>query len=97
MSTYLILFRFTQQGIESVKDSPARIESAKNAFKWFGAEVKSFYALMGRYDTMFMVEAPDDEAVAKAALAIASLGHVRTEIMRAFNEEEFGQIVASLG
>jgi uncharacterized protein with GYD domain len=96
MNTYLMLFRFTQQGIGNVKQSPARVEAAKKAFRDMGAEVKAFYALMGEYDTVFIVEAPDDETVSRAALSLGSLANVRTETFRAFTEDEFRKIVAGL-
>ncbi len=51
---------------------------------------------MGQYDTLFILEAPDDEAMAKAALAISSLGNVRTKTHRAFTEAEYRKLCASL-
>ena len=96
MATYLMLFRFTPQGMVHIQESPARVAAAKRAFQVLGAEVKAFYSLMGRYDTMFLVEAPDDATVAKAALALGALGNVHSETLRAFSEEEYRQIVAAL-
>ena len=96
MTTYIILFQLTQQGIENIKESPARVEAAKKAFRALGVEVKAFYSVMGRYDTIFILEAPDDDTVAKAALAIGSIGNVRTETLRAFTEDEYKKIIADL-
>lgn len=96
MATYIMLFSFTQKGIEYIKESPARVKAAKNLFRDLGAEVKAFYMVLGQYDTVFIVEAPDDETVAKAALAIGSLGNVRTETLRAFTEDEYQKIIAAL-
>jgi len=61
-----------------------------------GVTVKSFYLLLGRFDTVFIVEAPDDAAVAKAALALSAQGNVRTETLRAFSEDEFRGLVMDL-
>jgi uncharacterized protein with GYD domain len=96
MATYLVLFRYTQKGLESIKESPFRVEKAKGVFKELGANVKEFYALLGAYDTVFIADAPNDETIAKAAMAVASLGNVQTEILRAFNEDEFRKIIAGL-
>lgn len=49
MPTYITLINFTQKGIESVKESTARLDAAKDLFKSMGAELKSFYLTMGRY------------------------------------------------
>jgi uncharacterized protein with GYD domain len=96
MATYLMLFRYTPQGMIHIQESPARVEAAKRTFQALGAEVKAFYSLMGRYDTMFLVEAPDDATIARAALALGALGNVQTETLRAFTEEEYRQIVGDL-
>ncbi len=96
MATYIMLFRFTEQGVKKIKESPGRVEAAKKAFRAMGGEVKQFYMVLGSYDTVFIVEAPDDETAAKLALAISSLGNVRTETLRAFSEEEYRKIIASL-
>jgi uncharacterized protein with GYD domain len=96
MPTYIVLSRWTQQGIEKIKDAPARLDAAKKAFRAMGAEIKGFYLVMGQYDFIVVAEAPDDETVAKLALATGSLGNVRTETLRAFTEDEYRKIVAAL-
>ena len=96
MATYIILLRFTQQGIKKIKESPDRVDAAKQTFRAMGAEVKEFYSVMGKYDTVLVVEAPDDETIAKLTLAIGSLGNVRTETLRAFTEDEYRKIIADL-
>lgn len=92
----MVLFRWTAEGVENIKDSPARVERAREAFQAVGGGVREFYLAMGRYDTVFIAEAPDDAAAARAVLAIAQTGAVTTETLRLFTEEEFRGIVASL-
>lgn len=97
MASYLVLFGFTAQGIQQIKDSPKRVEAARQVVRSMGGEVRSFYAIVGSaHDTMFVVEAPNDEAVAKMVLAIGAQGFVRTETHRLFTEDEFKKVVASL-
>jgi uncharacterized protein with GYD domain len=96
MATYISLIRFTQQGIATIKDGPARLDSGKETLKALGSELKAFYLTMGRYDIVAISEAPDDEAAAKVALAIGSVGNVTTETLRAFTEDEYRAIVAAL-
>jgi uncharacterized protein with GYD domain len=96
MATYVILFRYTSKGIENVKKSPERVEAVKKSFKAAGAEVKQFYLLMGRYDTVIVAEAPDDETIARLTLSLGAEGNVRTETLRAFTEAEFHKLVAAL-
>jgi len=96
MPTYVTLFRWTGKGIENVKDSPARLDKVKAAAKAAGGQVKAFYMTMGRYDGLLLSEAPNDEAYAKMILGIGSSGHVSTETMKAFTEEEYRKVIASL-
>ena len=96
MPTYITLVTYTQKGIENVKESPQRLEAAKQAFQGMGAELKEFYLVMGRFDIILVTEAPNDETVAKIALTLGSLGNVRTESFRAFKEDEYREIVSAL-
>jgi len=96
MATFISLIRLTQQGMENIKQSPARLDAAKKAFKAMGAEIKQNYLVMGQYDMVLIGEAPDDETAAKLSLAIGSKGAIHTETMRAFTEEEYRKIIEAL-
>jgi len=97
MATYMILFSFTQKGIKEIKDSPARVTAAKEIVRNMGGEVRAFYAILGsQYDTMFILDAPNDEKLGGMVFAIARLGYVRTQTHRLLNEDEYGKIVSSL-
>jgi uncharacterized protein with GYD domain len=96
MATYISLIRYTQQGIETMKDSPGRLDMAKQVFKSMGASIKEFYLVTGEYDAVVICEAPDDETMAKLALTIGATGAIRTESFRAFTEEEYRKIIAAL-
>lgn len=97
MASYLVLFGFTPQGIQHIKESPRRVEAAKQIVRSMGGEVRAFYGILGSaHDTMFIVEAPDDESVARMVLAIAAQGSVRTETHRLFTEDEYKKVIGSL-
>ena len=96
MPTYISLLRFTQQGIEKIKESPARLDRARQAFQAMGAEIKAFYLVMGQYDAVVISEAPNDEVVGKLVLMIGAQGNIRTETLRAFTEEEYRKMIAAL-
>lgn len=97
MATYLMTFSFTQQGVQNIKDIPDRVEAAKKLVKSLGGEVKVFYGLLGaEYDTMFILEAPDEQSAGRMALAISSLGNVRSSTHRAFSEEELMKLISGL-
>jgi uncharacterized protein with GYD domain len=96
MSSYIMVFSLTTEGTAKVEESPARVEAAKGVCRELGGEVKQFFGLLGRYDTMFVLEAPNDETAAKIAAAISKQGNVRSETWRAFTETEYGQILSGL-
>jgi uncharacterized protein with GYD domain len=92
----MTFIRYTQQGIESIKDSPVRLDTAKDLYKSLGAEIKSFYLTMGRYDVVVISEAPDDETTTKLAMTIGSSGAIRTETFRIFTEDEYRKLISEL-
>jgi len=96
MATYIVLSKYTQQGIGKIKESPARIDAARQMARTMGAELKAWYLVMGRYDIVTLWEAPNDETMAKLMLSIGSVGNITTETLRAITEDEFRKIVAAL-
>ncbi len=96
MPTYITLINFSQRGIEEIKDSPNRLQAAKEAVRAAGGDFKEFYLTMGRFDGIAVIEAPNDEAHARTMLTLGARGRIRTESLRAFTEDEFKSIVAGL-
>ena len=96
MPTYISLIRFTQKGMETIKDGPKRLDAAKQRVRAAGGELKAFYLVTGQYDAVAISELPNDEAAARLALGTGSMGNVRTETLRAFSEDEYRKIIAAL-
>lgn len=96
MPTYVTLMRYTDQGIRNIKESPARLEAAKKMAQAAGAEIKSFYLALGKYDAVVIIDGPDDETAARLTLTFGSQGNVRTETLRVFTETEFRKVISSL-
>jgi uncharacterized protein with GYD domain len=93
MATYVILAQFTDQGIHNVQDTIKRADATKELAKKFGVTVRDNFWTIGRYDTVSLIEAPDDETVTAFALSVSKLGSVRTETLRAFTQAEVNQIL----
>jgi uncharacterized protein with GYD domain len=87
---------WTDRGVQNIKDVPARLDAFKKTARACGAEVREVYMALGHYDTISLVQAPDDEAAAKLALALCSAGNVRTETVRLFAEAELRKLVTTL-
>jgi uncharacterized protein with GYD domain len=97
MAQYIMLADWTEQGIRNVRDSPGRLDAAKQLCKKHGAEITAFFMTMGSHDMVVILQAPSDEAVAQVALALGSAGNVRTTTLKAFSEAEYRQIIQTLG
>ena len=96
MSTYICLGQWTQKGIENIRESPARLDAAREEWKKDDVTICDFYMTIGQYDLVFVVEAPDDAALAKVLLAQASKGGLRTTTLCAFSETEYRAVMRSL-
>ncbi|MGH6719795.1 MAG: GYD domain-containing protein [Alphaproteobacteria bacterium] len=96
MAKYIALMNWTDQGIKTVKESPKRADVARAIAKKLGCELRKFYMTIGSYDMIAIIEAPDDESVAKFLLSIGGAGNVRTTTLKAFSEESYRRIVGSL-
>jgi uncharacterized protein with GYD domain len=88
MGTYILLVNSTDAGAKGVREIPNRQEASRETAKKLGIVRKSVYMTLGPYDFLQIIEAPNDEAVAKYALSVNSKGNVRTTTMRAFDEAE---------
>ncbi len=96
MPTYISLIQYTDQGLQKIKESPARLDHAKKGYEAAGGKIKDFYLVMGEYDVVVIAELPNDEAAAKLALTLGSAGSIRTRTSRAFTEAEYRKLVGSL-
>src|SRR5690348_2041652 len=97
MPTYIAFLKWTPQGLQNVRNSPARLDAARKGFEAAGAKMKDFYMVTGQYDMIAVVEAPDDIALAKAILSSTAQGSITSETCRAYNEDEYRRILGGLG
>jgi uncharacterized protein with GYD domain len=97
MPTYVMLVNWTDQGIRNIADSPKRLDTAKSMLKDMGGDMKSVYLTMGQYDLVLTYDAPDDAVAARFAMMLGRIGNVRTTSMKAFPEQAYREIIATLG
>jgi uncharacterized protein with GYD domain len=97
MSLYVSLLNFTDQGISSIRHSPDRLDGLKAELQEMGGGFRDFFLTMGEYDAVLVYEAPDDAISARFQLLLGAKGHVRSKTMKAFPEEAYRRIIASLG
>jgi len=96
MQTYIILAKLTDEGLQSMKDAPQRIEKSAQDIKAMGGNMVGFYTVMGEYDYVAIFEAPNDEAIMDFLMKVGMGGSVRTTTLRAFNRDELAKMVKKL-
>jgi uncharacterized protein with GYD domain len=96
MPTYVTLYKWTEQGIKTVRDAPARIEASIKALEKAGGKVLGIYVTMGEYDLVAISEGPSDEAAAAMLLAQAMQGTVRSVTLKAFTVNQFKEVLKNI-
>jgi uncharacterized protein with GYD domain len=96
MVTYVVLAKFTDQGIRNAKESPKRAEAFRQLAKTLEVTVKEIFWTQGRYDIVTIVEAPDESSAMSLSFSLGALGNVRTESLRAFSAAEMMTIVGKM-
>ncbi len=89
MAIYVMLTSLTDEGRKTVRESPARIKEVNQEVEAMGAKILAQYALLGPYDFINILEAPDNKAIAKIAMELSSRGTIHTMTMAAMTLDEF--------
>ena len=89
MAIYVMLTSLTDEGRKTVKESPARIKEVNQEVEAMGAKILAQYALLGPYDFINILEAPDSNVIARIAMELSSRGTLQTMTMAAMTLDEF--------
>ena len=89
MPTYIMLSTLTPEGVQTVKNNPTRIKEVNRELEQLGASVKAQWATLGQYDFVNVVEAPDEQTMARVSLELGSRGTTRFETMVAIPIDDF--------
>lgn len=89
MPLYILLSRLTDDGWKTLKERPGRIKEVNKELDDFGVKVLSQYATLGEYDFVNIVEAPDNNVIAKVSIELGSRGTVQITTMPAIPIDEF--------
>ena len=96
MPRYIALMKLTEQGIKDIKNAPQRLEKAAAAIGAMGGKLVDFYTVMGEYDYVAVAEFPNDEAGMTFLLTLGSQGNVRTTTLKAFDTQQFAELVKKI-
>ena len=77
MATYILLSTLTDEGRRTIKGRPERIQEVNREIEAFGAKVIDQYAVLGQYDFISVVEAVDNETIARISVDLGARGTVQ--------------------
>ncbi len=83
MPTYVMLTNLTADGIRTLKNNPGRVAEVNKEVEQIGAKVLAQYATLGQYDFVTIIEAPDEQTMAKVSVELGSRGTMTSETLTA--------------
>jgi len=89
MPTYILLSTLTDEGRKTVKERPQRIKEVNKEIEALGVKVLAQYAVLGPYDFVNVVEAPDNKTIARVSMELGSRGTVQITSLPAIQIDEF--------
>ena len=85
----MLLSTLTPEGVQTLKNNPSRIREVNREIEQLGATVKAQWATLGRFDFVNVVEAPDEQTIARVSLELSSRGTARYETLVAIPVDDF--------
>jgi len=96
MVRYVMLLKCTPEGLATIRESPARKDSFAADVAKAGGQVESVLWTLDEYDAVTIFTAPDEATATVLALDLSKLGNVHTNLLRAFDDSEFKNILDRL-
>ena len=89
MPTFIMLSTLGPDGAATVRENPERIKAVSDEVTEMGVKVIAQYAVLGQYDFVNILEAPDEKAMAKVAMTLAARGTLKSTTLTALPIEDF--------
>ena len=89
MSTYILLGNLTDEGAEKLRSHPNWVHDFNQELEELGVHVIAQYAVLGPYDLVTLVEAPDNKSVVRVSAQLTFRGSVRIITLPALPIDEF--------
>jgi uncharacterized protein with GYD domain len=91
MPTYVMLTNLTPEGVQTLKNNPGRVGEVNKEVEQLGVKVKDQWATLGQFDFITIVEAPDDQTMAKVSVELGSRGTMSSQTLSAMPAEELAK------
>ena len=88
MPIYLMLTTLTDAGRKALQDDPEILKEINKEVEFMGVKILTQYALLGQYDFVNIIDAPNNEAVAKLAIRLSAKGTTQTLTLAAISIDD---------
>jgi uncharacterized protein with GYD domain len=89
MQTYVLLSTLSANGVETLKKNPTRLQQVNAQIEAMGARILDQWAVLGPYDFVTIIEAPDHLTVARIAVELGARGSTRIQSLPAIPVGDF--------
>jgi uncharacterized protein with GYD domain len=95
MPKYLMLSTLSEQGLQTLRANPDRINEVNKDVEELGVKVLYQWFLLGPRDFVNIVEASDSSAIAKVSVVLGARGSVHTESYEMLDVDDLLELLAS--
>jgi uncharacterized protein with GYD domain len=88
MPYYMMLTKLTDHGRKTMMRNPGRLWEVNKEVEEMGAKIISQYALLGEWDFVNILEAPNNTVIARVASALGSRGTMEPLTLAAITVED---------
>jgi len=97
MATYILLSTLTDEGAKTISNNPQRMKEVNREVEGMGVRIISQYAVLGPFDFVTIVEAPDNETIARVSAGLSSRGTIKVQTLAAIPVDSFIAAISSGG
>jgi uncharacterized protein with GYD domain len=97
MRTFILLSILSPQGLQTLRATPERLLEVNREVEAMGGRVIDQWALLGEYDFLSVIEAPDEASVSRLTVTLAARGSAHFETLPAIDVDEWLEIISGTG
>ncbi len=93
MPTFIMLTNLSAEGVQTLKNNPGRVQEVNKEVEQLGVKVVDQWAVLGQYDFITVVDAPDAKTMAKVSVELGSRGTMTSQTLAAIEVDELASVL----